>query len=92
MRIFRQGAGVTGPENTGFGIERQIRAKKNPRPAFGYVLKKNRFGTVLDSCFTGVPLAAAHKLAISFALPAEDSRHNGERKCINWCVRQRGTM
>jgi hypothetical protein len=41
MRIFRQGAGIPGPENTGFGIERQVRARENSRPAFGYVLEKN---------------------------------------------------
>jgi hypothetical protein len=39
MRIFRQGAGMSSPENTGFGIERAVRAWKKSGPAFGYVLE-----------------------------------------------------
>jgi hypothetical protein len=39
MRIFRQGAGMSGPEKTGFGIERAVRAWKKARPSFGYVLE-----------------------------------------------------
>jgi hypothetical protein len=37
MRIFRPGAGLSGPEKTGFGIERTVRAWVKARPAFGYV-------------------------------------------------------
>jgi hypothetical protein len=38
MRIFHQGAGRSGPENTGFGIERAGTSWKTG-PAFGYVLE-----------------------------------------------------
>jgi hypothetical protein len=44
MRIFRQGAGTSGPEKIGFGIERAVRASEKARPAFGYVLE-NCIGT-----------------------------------------------
>jgi hypothetical protein len=39
MRIFRQGAEMSGPENTGFGIERAGRVFEKSGPAFGYVLE-----------------------------------------------------
>jgi len=44
MSIFRQGAGMSGPEKTGFGIERTVRAWVKARPAFGYV-REDSIGT-----------------------------------------------
>jgi hypothetical protein len=47
MRIFRQGAGMSGPENIGFGIERAVRAWEKSGPAFGYVLEDS-IGTLIS--------------------------------------------
>jgi len=39
MRIFRQGAGYSDPEKTGFGIERRMVEKRDLHRVFGYVLE-----------------------------------------------------
>jgi hypothetical protein len=49
MRIFRQGAGMSGPEYTGFGIERAVRAWGKSGPAFGFVLEdSDSIGTLMS--------------------------------------------